>query len=151
MTIVKSGYSRLVFVFDQFVIKVPRLHWGWDVFKHGLFCNRTERIIWKHYKSEKLCPVLYSSLWGFWLVMRKAECNFSRKHEFVNEEFPGDDLDVNYGYLDGRLVKIDYGNVRRPNEPVGQWQQRTGIVTKVSVRKEVIYAFCLVNLSFILV
>lgn len=91
----------------------------------GILANIREGQAWKFNsgkyenfdQSKWLCPVYWVS-WGGWvLVMKKVdrvltadESELSYGHECI-PFFGGDDKPQNYGWLDGRVVKIDYGGV----------------------------------------
>lgn len=117
MRVDRGGATRIVLVFKSFVIKVPHYYYAWYNFLQGLVANMTEARTWKHrdYNNgqDLLCPVLWSS-WGGWiLIMPKAEV-FKDSDVFDMSEhikyFPGDDKPNNYGLLNGKIVKLDYGN-----------------------------------------
>lgn len=119
---INLGYTRVVFLYKNYAIKIPNYRYGWATFLQGLLANINESTTWKSNtgvleqgRSHLLCPVLWCS-WGGWiLVMRKVDIvitdemgkhiDFSRHYV----EFPGDDKPDNYGILNGRLVKLDYG------------------------------------------
>lgn len=123
-----NGVTRLVFVFNRFVIKVPNFTNKWFHFLMGLTSNINENQTWKYNsgkyesgKSHLLCPVIWCS-WGGWiLIMKRARLisesywhTLSMEKDFKEhlEFFPGDDTMSNYGILDDRqIVKIDYGQL----------------------------------------
>lgn len=138
MRINRTGISRIVIEMDDVVIKVPNFTYSWYHFLWGLCSNIEENNIWKWNsgkyekgKSHLLCPVKWCS-WGGWiLVMKKADvdrhyrevCNSPRNEGISSDEevklrykdwievgFGGDDKCDNYGYIDDRLVKVDYPN-----------------------------------------
>jgi len=133
--IIKKGSSRLVLVLAHVVIKVPNPLYSWRHFITGLLANMTERDVycWNTGNYDQgagclLCPVLWGS-WGGWvLIMQRAdiathilECaeqDYDDEYEskrgdrykpWIDAGFGGDDKPDNYGYLNGRLVKTDYG------------------------------------------
>lgn len=136
MKIRNNGCTRIVFLFKSIVIKIPGSTYSWEHFLKALLGNIQENKTWKYNsgKYEKgfshlLCPVLWCS-WGGWiLIMKRADTtcyideirnepqygeDFRNKMEIRYKEwiaagFGGDDKPDNYGYLEGRLVKIDYG------------------------------------------
>lgn len=124
------GITRLVIELKNVVIKLPNFTYSWQHFLKGLLANIQESQTWKwHPRKDLLCPVLWCS-WGGWLlVMRKADVSkhikevavqediFQTKEyretlyaEWIIEGLSGDDKEDNYGYINDRLVKIDYGN-----------------------------------------
>lgn len=114
MKIARSGISRTVIVFRDFVIKVPKLKYGWYYFLLGLTSNIEEYKTWKIKQHDLLCPVRYMSWGGWFLVMERATvCEDNEKLDyqpFINAGLGGDNKPDNYGYYNGRLVKIDYPN-----------------------------------------
>lgn len=120
-----NGVTRIVFEFDKFVIKIPNFKYSWMHFLKGLIANMNENSIWKwqaHPNNETarpdlLCPVLWASCGGWILIMQKAvrcewindESQWNYK-EWIDAGFGGDDKPDNYGYLNGKMVKLDYGN-----------------------------------------
>lgn len=121
MQINRKGTTRIVFIFDKYVIKIP------NIFNYvngvtGLLANirEVQGYRWNsgkyyHPRSRLICPILWAS-WGSWIVVMakarvltteeyyKSDISLHKKH------FPGDEKPGNYGYLDGRIVKIDYGS-----------------------------------------
>ena len=135
---IAKGAPRIVFVFKNVVIKIPTICYSWDAFLNGLLANIRESRCWScnsgqsdKGKSHLLCPVKWSS-WGGWiLVMQRAnmelweqavkeyypvpdDCHERAKYQeklyitWIEAGFGGDDKQDNYGYLCGKLVKVDY-------------------------------------------
>lgn len=122
--ICNKGVTRIVFILKHVVIKIPKFTCQWEHFIKGLLANISENKTWKYNsgeyesgKSHLLCPVVWCS-WGGWiLVMKKVDrclqydewdkwdISEHRKH------FEGDDTVSNYGILNNKLVKIDYGQL----------------------------------------
>lgn len=124
MRIDRKGCTRLVFIFKNIVIKVPNFTCQWNLFLRGLLANMQEDQTWRWNSgvneggnSHLLCPVIWCS-WGGWiLVMKKAEVfDMDAPHDIIDYQiwrtagFGGDDKPCNYGMLEGRVVKIDYGS-----------------------------------------
>lgn len=112
MYLERKGVTRLVFIFKDFVVKIPNFTCQWNHFLSGLIGNMEEFKTWKYNKSELLCPILWAS-WGGWiLIMKRVEvCTYEDEIDYtpwVTAGFGGDDKPDNYGYLDNKLVKIDY-------------------------------------------
>lgn len=115
-----SGVTRIVFQFDNFVIKIPKFTHSWSHFLLGLIHNMNENKIWKWQinpnnldaKPELLCPIIYASFGGWFLVMEKAVvCEWEEELDYkkwIDAGFGGDDKPPNYGYFETRIVKIDY-------------------------------------------
>lgn len=118
MKINRTGITRIVLEFKFFVIKIPNFSYQWSHFLQGLLSNMNEDKSYRwSSKPELLCPVIWSSWGGWMLVMKKAipckyldeggeEIDYSK---WIVEGYGGDDKPDNYGYLDGKIVKLDYG------------------------------------------
>jgi hypothetical protein len=117
------GTTRTVVLIHQWAIKVPSFV-EWRLFLHGLLANMQEA---KFSKTgwPQLCPVLWAIPGGWLLVMRRAE-PMSREQfdtfDYAQWIKGGNDLDDgewvipveekldSFGYVDGRLVAVDYGS-----------------------------------------
>lgn len=108
----------MVLILKDRVIKVPNPFNGWIPFFQGFISNHIEGCTWfgEVAEHDKLCPVLKFDLNGFWLVMKRADLVFydwsDEDKARITEEFKDITLDgkpENFGFLDGRLVCIDYG------------------------------------------
>jgi len=135
MKINRTGVSRIVLEFKNFVIKIPNFTYSWYHFIWGICSNIEENQCWKWNsgkyekgKSHLLCPVKWCSYGGWILIMQKAnikrheievrnlplstippeEETIIRYKEWIEAGFGGDDKCDNYGYIEDRLVKIDY-------------------------------------------
>lgn len=118
MKINKTGITRLVIERSNIVIKIPNFTCQWSHFLQGLLSNINEALTYRwSEKQEMLCPVIWCS-WGGWiLIMRKAiPCKYMDEggeeidySKWIVEGLGGDDKPDNYGYYNGRIVKIDYG------------------------------------------
>lgn len=127
MKINTIGVTRIVVEFDNVVWKIPNFTGSWLNFLKGLVANIQENKTWKWNsgKYEKgtsylLCPVLFCCMGGWILIMKKAEKVFSYDEfwsmdlKLIDEHlsnFPGDDTAPNYGVLNNKIVKIDYGSL----------------------------------------
>lgn len=123
MKLNRTGVTRLVFVFKRVVVKIPKPT-IWNHFLRGILSNINEHRTWKWNSGNfnegrqiLLCPVLWCS-WGGWiLIMKRAEPinreDWSRITDISSykQHFGGDDTMSNYGWLDGVLVKLDYGSM----------------------------------------
>lgn len=119
----REGITRIVFVFRDIVIKVPNFTYSWRHFLTGMIANITEKETWnfsllgvpEYVSSDLLAPVLWAS-WGGWvLVMKRVQQFDENDKELIDLSehircIPGDDKITNYGMLDGRVVKFDYGS-----------------------------------------
>lgn len=130
MKINRRGVTRIVIELEKVVVKLPNFTCQWDHFLLGLINNMAESKLWKaaiegHLDNELvrdvksiLCPVVWSSWGGWMLIMRKAdveshikEMNEGKKWLYVahiNAGFNTDNKPENFGYLNGKLVKVDY-------------------------------------------
>jgi len=120
MHINNNGDTRLVFVFDKYVVKVPRMFskpnnkfYGKVIsFLNGWTANRNEYIWHKSNLYGYLCPIKYSFLFSLIIIMPKAEplseyiYKNIRKRKFGGYEHKQD----SYGLLNNKIVIVDYGN-----------------------------------------
>lgn len=132
MKIVRIGITRIVFLTNNYAIKIPNFRYSWIIFLKGLIANVSEQYLYRSSSDENkklLCPVVWSS-WGGWiLVMSRVdtkrhylEVYNSAKSKDIDPDWQtrerykkwfdaglsGDDKCANYGYLNEQLVKIDY-------------------------------------------
>ena len=123
----RNGYTRTVILTKSFAIKIPTLK-NWRGFLEGLVSNINETKFSK-LGNRHLCPVVFGTKCGLIVVMKRAKkinndglflVELARlKCEVDSDEysdsrlgwgfFMHDSLKKNYGYLNGKLVKIDYG------------------------------------------
>lgn len=126
MKIKRNGGTRIVILTERLALKFPRID-SWKHFVQGMLSNMTEGQ-WKDYGNRNLCPIKYSNRFGLLVVMVRAqevtdEAKFKEDlSQLLEDESKGvdpcelgvdffeyDDFPKNFGYIDGRLVKIDYG------------------------------------------
>ena len=114
MKIITTGKTRFVILINRKAIKIPYLTRRLRTFVSGIRSNRVERTIWKQTMDEHLFPVLFSSSTGLFLVMPQAEkyCIGDAKQYLPGYKFLGDDESCNYGYLNGKICKLDYGEAK---------------------------------------
>lgn len=125
----RSGSRRFVFVFDNFVVKIPRIT-SWKSFIFGVLENLEERY-WlvadntKHVREEReypLAKIYYADRFGFCVVMERADIfpldvlkeNFPLSYQETVKwseglSFHSDIKDGNLGLIDGQVVFVDYG------------------------------------------
>ena len=136
---IKMGSSRLVVIFKNFVIKIPKF-WRISRFALGVVENLTERYWYCADNTVKtmdinkypLAPILYASSNGLTMVMQRADvvteksykdmipldqARFVRDMEQLESWVKGFDFrhDLrmgNVGYIGSKLVMVDYGFVR---------------------------------------
>lgn len=113
----RAGATRLVLLTKKYAFKLPNPS-GWKSFLWGLLSNLQEADLGRR-GWEELCPVLFSLPGGFLVVMPRAEvCSeatmpdeetlrklTSQPDRCVPAEWKAD----SWGYLEGRLVAIDFG------------------------------------------
>nr|DAO89143.1 MAG TPA: hypothetical protein [Caudoviricetes sp.] len=117
----KAGRCRFVFFVGRYAVKIPRLD-SYEGFLQGLISNLNERRYRKP-PNKHLCPIAYANCLGLLVVMRKAQAvidiaQFNRDLDAICDDEEGlgesfyqwDGTPKNFGYLDGHLVKIDYGD-----------------------------------------
>lgn len=113
----KSGITREVFIIGNYAIKVPSMR-SWKGFLWGLLANMQEKVWWND-KDKRLCPVLFSLPGGFLAVMPKVTVMTDDEFDgFDYESFihlhpydiPVESKSDSFGYLDGKVVAIDYGS-----------------------------------------
>lgn len=115
MKINRNGITRIVIELERIVIKIPNFLYQWDHFLVGLLSNIREYRTWNYSENKHLlCPVIWCS-WGGWiLIMQKAEgvsWGEINLRIFTEAGLDGDDKEDNYGLINGRVVKIDYGHI----------------------------------------
>ncbi|GAA4439343.1 hypothetical protein [Phytohabitans houttuyneae] len=119
--LVRHGITRTVILTRRYAIKVPSLRGGstggvrgrLQAFAWGVLANQAE-YQWHEYEpwAGKVAPVLRSWLWG--LVQVYPRCVALTEREWGTLQFPrldpdpGDHKPDNYGWLGGRIVRIDY-------------------------------------------
>lgn len=125
MKIIKTGVTRLVFLVGSYAIKIPRFY-SYRHFLQGILANDQEAYwssCFKH--NEKLCPVLLTCPGRFFIVMPRVKVltdaeldygfpdgvdSFLRIVPDNESRFPGEKKSDSFGWLNGRLVIIDYGS-----------------------------------------
>jgi len=111
---VQQGSSRFVILTKNYVLKLP-FNKTWTRFLWGLIANMNE-IRFNKMQDERLAKVIFSLPGGFLVVMKRAEplMNFDRK--FLTDfccskdwKIPAEIKKDSFGYINGKLVAIDYG------------------------------------------
>ena len=128
MLAIRYGISRTVFLTRRYAIKVPSLRGGSLGGMRGRLQGAAEGVLanaaeyrWHQYEpwAGKVAPVLRSWLGGLVQVYPRCEpFKVTREQELamferrwapmVLDPDPGDHKADNYGWLDGRLVRVDY-------------------------------------------
>lgn len=117
------GTTRTVILIGGYAIKIP-VFTEWRLFLSGLLANIQE-VTFSRAGWPELCPVIWSIPGGWLVVMQRAEpltreqffaLNYAEwikggkdlpKGEWV---IPVENKQDSFGYLDGRLVAVDYGS-----------------------------------------
>lgn len=121
MKVNMQGCTRIVLEFKNVVVKVPNFSYSWEHFIKGIIANISESKTWKYnsgrynYGLEHLlCPMLFSSWGGWFIVMKKAKVLTEDQYLDLDTSlhqlhFGGDDKANSYGIINTTIVKIDYG------------------------------------------
>lgn len=122
-----KGHTRIVVHTRSKVFKIPRFHCERGltltnrirIFLLGWVSNIQEREWSRLHTGARLCPVVFSWMCCFIIAMPKCKqedvtesevLQYLRDMNEVDSSIFGHDLrKENYGYLDGNLVKLDYG------------------------------------------
>ena len=117
----KEGACRYCLLIGNYAVKFPKFT-NLEVLLLGLLSNVSERKLWQYSPDnhkQLYCPVL-GELWGLVLVMPKVkmlkERNSVQLHsaqvQFMNTGITNfqEAKFVNLGFLDDRLVSVDYSN-----------------------------------------
>jgi hypothetical protein len=119
---VELGATRRVFVFKNFVIKIPNTQ-EYRLFLHGLLANLQEKL-WSSIDRPDLAKVKFCDKLGLFLIMERAkvignDVSPDLLIPMLEEKYKDDDMkefmlsdakNSNWGYVKGILKKIDYGN-----------------------------------------
>lgn len=124
---IKQGSTRITLLTRNWAIKIPNFR-EWRLFLHGLLANMQEKLFSVY---PEVCPVIFSLCGGFLNVAKRAreltdlefeqeilpKCerdgNSLNRIYFVNNEdycISVEGKPSSFGWLDGRIVVIDYGN-----------------------------------------
>jgi hypothetical protein len=116
--VIREGCTRRVFLIGQYAIKVATWSYGLEFFLKGLLHNLREKRSDRLASDPRRCPVLFGC--ALFIVMPRCE---PRAEPLTDAElwpfFAPDscgcylsavleDKPENFGYLDGRLVMLDY-------------------------------------------
>jgi hypothetical protein len=117
MKIDRSGCTRIVILTKQYAIKVPNVC-DYRMFLNGLLANLTESL-WRRWPCAECCPVLFALPFGLMVVMPRVR--LMTDAEFLDFDYEGftrkesysiavENKSNSFGWLDGKVVAIDYGN-----------------------------------------
>ncbi len=112
------GVTRIVFIFDSFVIKIPNYHYSHSHFLQGCCANWSERNICKMFKPMRdsffdlLAPSLFCTWFGLLQIQKRTlplERDLTDEEKEQFKDFCGtDNKKENFGYYQGRIVCHDY-------------------------------------------
>ncbi len=116
----KNGCTRIVFIFNNFVLKIPNYRYSHYHFLQGCQSNYSERNYCKSFKNANyegnmydfVAPSFYCSLFG--LILIQAKCLPIEKEltddekEFYKPLCGTDSKKENFGIYKGKLVCLDY-------------------------------------------
>jgi len=117
--IIRTGVTRTVILAGPYAIKVPTLRPGMSpdhrfrdrlgMFARGLLANQSE-YTWSRFGpwAGQVAPVRHSFLGGIVQVYPRCAPVPAGAVLPVLDPDPGDDKADNYGWLHGRVVRVDY-------------------------------------------
>lgn len=104
----KRGITREVFLVGNHAVKIPSFR-SWKLFLYGLLCNMQETTFSGY--SDKLCPVIFSFPGGFVNIMPRCQPIEDSQLMFSDAEGLAIEQKMcSFGYLDGKVVAVDYGS-----------------------------------------
>jgi len=111
---IKYGSTRTVFLVGNFAIKVPSFV-QWSLFLQGLLANINETKFSKVKIFNNLCPVVFSIPGGFLNVMPLCQPITMTDFKYHMVEIKNFGVEVepkldSFGWLEGKIVAVDYGN-----------------------------------------
>jgi hypothetical protein len=119
---IRYGTTRTVFLIGRLAIKIPSFV-EWRLFLHGLLANLQERTF-SRAGWPQLCPVRWCCPGGWFLVMSRAEPLTRQEFDALDYAewikggeslergdwvLPVENKLDSFGWLDGKLVAVDYG------------------------------------------
>ncbi len=110
---IAHGETRTVFIFKNYVVKIPTLRKGYRQFLYGLISNHQETI-WSG-QNPFLLPVVWSSIGSFAIVLPKVEIcksvpsNFTEITKSLGKYPKVDKKPESFGIYHGKVFVIDYG------------------------------------------
>jgi len=127
MELIKTGATRWVFLIGKYAIKFPSLY-SWRLFLRGLLGNDQEVQWGRSFQwTKKLCPIFWTCFGRFIVIMPRVKVmtpkEFSELKESIayyawldgveEDKMPPMPCELkadSFGWLNGRLVIIDYGS-----------------------------------------
>lgn len=113
---IEKGVTRIVFVFKNFVVKIPNFSVQHNHFLNGCLANWQERHYWKAWVGTDLrdmvAPTLFCSWFGLFQIQSRAivlSNDFETPNKFEwFRDVCSDIKPSNFGYYKDRIVCIDY-------------------------------------------
>jgi len=117
---IKSGSTRIVLCFDNFVIKIPNFNYSHNNFLQRCCANWREYKYYNYFKNHSVegnlvkyvSPSYFCSWFG--LIQIQAKCE-ELKRDLTEEEKElykplcwGDNKKENFGWYNNKLVCLDY-------------------------------------------
>ena len=115
MKIIK-GTTRIVFIFKNFVIKIPNGTYSHLNFLNGCYANWSEWQFCKNFEDHELYQRVAPSLFCIYFGLLQIQ----QKCDLLNRELTDEELDYfrevrggeskpnNFGFYKGRIVCLDY-------------------------------------------
>jgi hypothetical protein len=117
LKVVTIGLTRNVLLVGNVAIKFPTSK-NWPLFLHGLLANMQERQ-YSTTGDPRLCPVLFASRLGFWLVMQRAiplsdedwtTFDLAKFRMEAEGYIPVEGKRNSFGKIGEQIVAVDYGS-----------------------------------------
>lgn len=119
MEISRSGITRIVFLFGNFVIKIPNFTVHHRHFLQGCYANWSERTTYKYWKKynykelyQLVCPSYFCSWFGLIQIQKRIRVldrELTKDEVYMFRGIAGQDIKKeNFGYYHGRIVCLDY-------------------------------------------
>ncbi len=119
MKINRIGITRIIFIFNRFVIKIPNFSCNHHHFLQGCYANRSERRFYKIFKGmhdqryyQLVCPSYYCSWFGLFQIQARCLPLERKLTRDEYEKFKGiahnDMKKENFGFHKDRLVCLNY-------------------------------------------
>lgn len=118
MKVDRKGVTRIVFVFNKFVIKIPNFVYCHQHFLQGCYANWSERqyCIHRAICYPEALELVAPSYWCSWFGLLQIQAKCEPKLEHLTEQevgiynniCGGDTKKENFGWHKGKLVCLDY-------------------------------------------
>jgi hypothetical protein len=118
MKIDRTGCTRLVILTKNYAFKFPNCidkGYRWRGLLQGLLANMNECTWWYGTKWNTLCPIIFHLPFGCLNVMPRLQIltddeYLNNSHIYNRTYYPCEPKSNSYGWLNERIVVIDYGN-----------------------------------------